>query len=120
MLFEDTNDKMRMSGDEIEHFFRKTPMYKYLKGIVSIDMISDIENLELCNFLVFNESKRDSKGAFILLCQMISVECPINFEIQIQQSKIKVSFKVHIGSVFTETYLEIMQVKNFYLFSKFC
>ena len=80
MLFEDTNDKMRMSGDEIEHFFRKTPMYKYLKGIVSIDMISDIENLELCNFLVFNESKRDSKGAFILLCQMISVECPINFE----------------------------------------
>ena len=51
---------------------------------------------------------------------MISVECPINFEIQIQQSKIKVSFKVHIGSVFTETYLEIMQVKNFYLFSKFC
>ena len=83
MLFEDTNDKMRMSGDEIEHFLKKTPMYKYLKGIVSIDMISNIENLELCTFLVFNESKRDSKGAFILLCQMILVECPINFEIQI-------------------------------------
>ena len=89
MLFEDTNDKMRMSGDEIEHFLKKTPMYKYLKGIVSIDMISDIENLELCTFLVFNESKRDSKGAFILLCQMISVECQTNFECRLIGCRIK-------------------------------
>ena len=51
-----------MNGDEIEHFFKRTPLYQYLKGIVSIDMIKAIEKLPDCHFLVFNESKKISKG----------------------------------------------------------
>ena len=47
-----------MSGQDIHNFFEKhlPDIFKHLRGIVSIDMISTIPKLQKGEFLVFNQS----------------------------------------------------------------
>ena len=47
-----------MSGQEIHNLFQKhlPDIFKHLKGIVSIDMISQIPKLQKGEFIVFNQS----------------------------------------------------------------
>ena len=53
-----------MYGDEFLDFFEeKYPTLKpFLSGVVAVDMIKDLRKLKRGHFLIFNASKRYSKG----------------------------------------------------------
>ena len=54
-----------MYSDEFLDFFEEkcSNSKPYLSGVVAIDMIRDLKKLRKGHFLIFNASKRDSKGS---------------------------------------------------------
>ena len=53
-----------MNTNEFLEFFEKKcqALKPYLQGVLAIDMLSDVKKLKKGHFIIFNASKKNSKG----------------------------------------------------------